>query len=430
MPQSSTLKIDRIENYLYTLLMVAFTMPLLPNFARNILLGLITATTLFLFFKQPERSIKDYRMMIAGSALYILYAVSLSYTENMEIGLRKMETGLSLLIIPIFSGLLPIAVIEKIKRNFSQFLWVYIVSVTLTLIIFWCIFIEHYGMSLFQHFPTVINKDLGPYNLHPIYLAMHGAVAILFSFYLLSKLKKKWAFAVLIFMSIIIACFMLIVIKKGPIISLVITALYLVFAYKNKSAIIALTSICGLFICVIIFQPKVNRKFSELLNISGQTSGEQMSSTNIRVAIFDCVNDIAPEAGLFGYGVGDAKDELLKCYNEKNPTLAKYKYNTHNQFMSIFLRVGAIGAITFIVLMLFILYRLRKREAHLAIAVVSFYLLIMFSENILERENGVLYFAFFTFVFYQVFKGKNKKSISITPIDVTAAISKSDAQFS
>ncbi|MEP2970174.1 MAG: hypothetical protein ABJO82_11605, partial [Nonlabens ulvanivorans] len=36
-----------------------------------------------------------------------------------------------------------------------------------------------------------------------------------------------------------------------------------------------------------------------------------------------------------------------------------------------------------------------SNKNYLALAVVSFYCIVMFSENILEREQGVIFFSFF-----------------------------------
>ncbi|WP_146126764.1 O-antigen ligase family protein [Nonlabens agnitus] len=257
-------------------------------------------------------------------------------------------------------------------------------------------------MSLFQHFPTVIDNDLGPYNIHPIYLSMHGAIAILMSLHLLSRTKSAKVIIILIVSNIIIAAFMLILIKKGPILSLIIAGLYYVISAGNSKTWTVLGLIALIFASVIIIHPKVNSKFSELLKIGAQDNSV-MSSTNIRMEIYKCGKEIIPQAGILGFGVGDAREKLLDCYIETNENLALYKYNSHNQYLSIILRAGFLGLLLFAMYIIFLILGLKKNKGYIAISLILFYLLVMFSENILERENGVLYFSYFSAFLYVAF---------------------------
>ena len=403
---------NKTENLIYHLCFIAFAFPLLPNFLRNVLMALLVITVIISYFSSKVNKNINVKLIFLGSSLYLTYLLSMFWTDNIDLGLKKLSTGLPLLVFPIIAGLLSKDVINRLRNKIHYLLGIYAISVLLTFIVFFLIFIDHYGYSLFQHFPTLINKDLGPYNIHPIYMSMHGAVSIIISLYLLHKVDfNRWQLLLIILCDILIVCFMLILIKKGPIISMVISSAYLVLALKNRKIVLILSILTAILTSVIIFQPKVNRKFSELLNINNANKTE-LTSTNIRLIIYDCGKELVPDAGLFGFGVGDTREKLLDCYESKNHELLKSKYNSHNQFLSIILRSGFLGLFCYLLFLLYLFIKSLFSKSYLVIAILVFYTLVMLSENILEREDGVVYVSFITLILFVLFNYSNVEKIT------------------
>lgn len=406
---------DKLDNLIYYLCFVAFLFPLLPSFLRNVVMGLLFLSVLVNHFSSKEKKGINYKLLFLGSSLYFTYLISLLWTDNLDLGFKKLSTALPLLLLPVTLSLLSQDLINRLRIKLHYLLGTYIISVLLSFVIFFLIFLEHYGYSLFQHYPTVINKDLGPYNIHPIYMSMHGAVSIILSLYLLHKIKyNSWLLLSIILIDIIIVCFMLILIKKGPIISMIVASGYLVLALKNKRIVMVLSILSAILISVIIFQPKVNRKFSELLHINSSDKTE-LTSTNIRLIIYDCGRYLVPEAGLFGFGVGDTRQELLDCYETKNTQLVESKFNSHNQFLSIILRSGFLGLICYLLFLFYLIMKSHFTKSYLVIAVLVFYILVMLSENILERENGVVYVSFMTLMLFVLFNYSTVEKITYAP---------------
>jgi O-antigen ligase len=207
-------------------------------------------------------------------------------------------------------------------------------------------------------------------------------------------------------------------IKKGPIVALIIVAAYLISMFKNKKLYVVFgLGVFGL-LSVIIFNPKVNERFSELLQVQDADS-LMTNSTNIRYSIFKCATSVIPNAGIFGYGIGDGKNQLVDCYKEDVQFLAINKYNSHNQFLGIILNVGYLGLLIFAVFLLYHLIRAFYNKNYLFIALLLFYCIVMFSENILERENGVLYFSFFLNLFLMLdykFEGIERQTKTLEQI--------------
>ena len=121
-----------------------------------------------------------------------------------------------------------------------------------------------------------------------------------------------------------------------------------------------------------------------------------MNSTNIRYAIYTNAEEVIAESPLIGYGIGDYRDVLIDRYKVKGEDrLILGKYNAHNQYFSILLIGGVISLIVFLLTIgINLLYAVRF-DNQLLILTLIFYGIVMFTENILEREHGVIFFSLF-----------------------------------
>jgi O-antigen ligase len=234
---------------------------------------------------------------------------------------------------------------------------------------------------------------------------MHIGVAIIFSFFLFKKASKKKEKYILILVNIILITFLLIILKKGPIIGLVIAFTFFVILQKNSKLWAVYLFIIGVSTSAVITSPILNKKFSELLSIQTLDTGDKTSS-NIRYTIFKKhALNLIKDSPVIGYGIGDYKDELLKSYNKTSPFLFSNKYNTHNQYLSFLVSVGFIGFSLFVVFVLHNIFKAFKFKNQELLLILVFYCFVMTTENILEREDGVIFFSFFT-CFFRLIKDK------------------------
>jgi O-antigen ligase len=251
------------------------------------------------------------------------------------------------------------------------------------------------------HFVNVIRTDVYGWSIHPIYLSMHIGISIIFSLFIIQRGVALWPKIALLLTNLILIGFLMMVIKKGPIIALILVLGYLMLMFKNRSLYIIFGACSAFIIGTVVLNPKANEKFSELLQVQNATD-QEATSTDIRFSIYECAVDIVPQAGVFGYGVGDGKNRLIDCYEEKAAFLAINEYNSHNQYLGIIIKAGFLGLILFSMFLIYHLARAIDKKNYLLIAVILFYCAVMFSENILERENGVLYFSFFVNFFLMI----------------------------
>jgi len=95
----------------------------------------------------------------------------------------------------------------------------------------------------------------------------------------------------------------------------------------------------------------------------------------------------------FGTGTGDDIDELQKK-RDKSHYVYKDKLNQHNQFLAEGTRLGLLGLVVFCFMLIFV--ALGIKDKHLGIVFIVLIILGFLTENILDRQKGIVFFLFFS----------------------------------
>lgn len=372
-----------------------FALVVLPSNLKAIAILVFGIAVLMNVLKRPWHF--DTRFFITNTLLFLVILGTYFYSDNTAYGQRKLMQMASLIVFPFVFAMLTKEESKEIYKNLTTYLWIYVIGVFLFNVIpFLWFFGTHYTFpEMMEHFATVLRVKMGKFNIHPIYLSMHCSIAILFSFYILRELRSKIKIAAILGMDITLVLFLLLYAKKGPLIALMIVfSLFVVFQRKQKLLkpyLLAITTLIFLTIAI----PKTRNKFVELLKIENINKGE-VTSTNIRYTIYETAQRLIIASPIVGYGIGDYNDVLLEKYRQDgNQLLVEGKYNAHNQYFSLLLIGGIIVLLAFIFTTgINLIYAIRYNN-QLLILLLVFYTIVMFTENILERESGIIFFAFF-----------------------------------
>ena len=383
-------------------IMLMFVMPLFPAKFRPIIIGFLFLSIVLSFIETKEK-FNTKRFIINGS-VYVFMVFSLLYSDNLEYAVKKLESMSSLVIFPLIFSMFPSHKLQYIYKNKHLYMFVYVIVIAVLNLCFFAYHFEHYKSTLFTHYLTVTRIAQGGYGIHPIYLSMHICVAIIFSLFLYKKASKtKTTFLLLI--DIILLIFLLILLKKGPIIGLGIVFTVFVLFQKTKKWWAIYLSILIVSSVSVIGIPKLKFKFAEVFTIENIASGN-ITSSNIRYSIYDYAIETIKKSPIIGHGIGDYRDELIKTY-EESPILYLGKFNSHNQYLSFLISIGIMGLLIFIVMLSYNLILAIKYNNKELILLLIFYCFVMSFENILEREDGVIYFYFFIGLF-SLFSSKEK----------------------
>ena len=261
---------------------------------------------------------------------------------------------------------------------------------------------------------TVIRIAQGDYSIHPIYMSMHIAVSLLFSIFLLYKEKRTNRILLILFLDIVLLIFLFLLLKKGPILGLLLGIFIFVLLKNKKKVWYWFFSIMLACFLLVLSSSKIRKKFVELIKIETVSEKDiETTSSNIRYSLYRYGFETFKESFLFGHGIGDYRDKLIESYKE-NPVLFFEKYNTHNQYLSFLISIGIIGLLIFLVIIGVNFKQAYNKANHILIVILVFYCFVMLTENILEREDGVLYFSFFLCFFNVICISERKGQSSIT----------------
>jgi O-antigen ligase len=389
---------------------IVFILPILPSNAKAIVIALFGISALALVVQRKWSFNRNF--FITNALVYFVVLVTFFYSENTDYALKKLSTMASLLVFPFIFAMLNKDEIKAIQKKIHVYLSIYLIAVFLFNVgaFAWIFALRpHYTMAeAIQHFTTLLDQHMGKWSVHPIYMSMHCSIAVLFSFYIIQRIKSKALIASILAIDITLVLFLLLYAKKGPLMALIIVfSLFVAFQRRKKLLKPYLIGIISLTVLVIAI-PKTRNKFVELFEIETIDKGN-LTSTNIRYTIYNISKDLISNAIFTGYGIGDYNDQLIQQYEkEGRPELVEGKYNAHNQYISFVI----IGGILCLLALLFtmsvnLIYAIRF-DNQILILMLIFYGVVMFTENILEREDGAIYFAFFL-NFFALFNYEKEK---------------------
>ncbi len=113
---------------------------------------------------------------------------------------------------------------------------------------------------------------------------------------------------------------------------------------------------------------------------------------------------------LFGVGTGDINQEFAKEYIKMNsPLKEKYQLKSHNQYLRIAVLFGLFGLLWFLLVLFYPFFNFKQIHFYyfifFLIAILS-----MLSEDTLETQAGVTFYAFFNSFFYFLFTSTEDNS--------------------
>mgnify|MGYP001570077321 CR=1 FL=1 len=338
-------------------------------------------------------------LLLTNVSVFLLLLISLNYSINITYGLKYIFRSLPLFLFPIaFFFLKENKSIFSSKLFLKAKLYFYASTVILFIVIFVVFYFRGFvTKNYFLNYSYRIIHQLGYYSVHPIYASLITAISIIFS---ISLFKIKKYQLLIIFGNILLVLNLILLSRKSAII--IMGAFFLVFILFNKSIKVKIKAFI-LFITLVLimgvvkFIPDISNRFNDFVVLFDYTN---MSSSNLRLNLIDVSIDAIKEKPFFGYGIGDTKD-ILSNLEHKNDFFNNKYYNTHNQYLNFMLATGFLG------LLLFIIFLFKNLQFAILgsleqFSIVLLFILLMFIENILDRQNGVIYFAVFInyFSFY------------------------------
>ncbi|GLU43204.1 hypothetical protein Musp01_08280 [Muricauda sp. NBRC 101325] len=120
------------------------------------------------------------------------------------------------------------------------------------------------------------------------------------------------------------------------------------------------------------------------------------ANQNIRFLKWKYALQLASRAPVVGFGIGDAKNELIKEYetNTFNAGVLN-RFNSHNQYLDTLLQSGLIGLIGLFAIFYFGYFGRSNVGKEVKLILAVFYLSFL-TESMLDRHWGIVSFVLFT----------------------------------
>jgi O-antigen ligase len=240
-----------------------------------------------------------------------------------------------------------------------------------------------------SYYSWIIHETLG---LNASYYALFVAFAsILAAYYALYGEKKNRTYYLGFYLFLF--TFMALLGSRISLLAMLVLSLaLLVKAWRDgKISGTELLTILSVVVVASILLMKIPYLSSRVIAALNSFGDDPRSMT------FDCAFEAIKEKPIFGHGLGDVTQVALSCYLDKGYTEPyQDQYNFHNEFLEITASSGIIGLLIFLVLLGILLWKALRARNIIGVAFLLLFVIACQTESLLDRNKGILFFAFFS----------------------------------
>jgi len=397
--------IEKVKHYI--LLALFFSIPLIPKIA-SILTILFVLTVLWRLRKLDIKQIKSNYDLPLYIAVYAMLLIGLLYTIDIDTGLSKVQTQISLLVFPLFLGGQHLSSEQR-----TAFMNSFVMGTVFTVIL---AFINAGVRYLKNNSSYVIDEWSRKHNiffydefskfldLHPTYFSLYLGFAL---FYLIivhyTKRKSmnflKFGISLLLFVALFLTS------SKAGIFSFLLLSIafliYKVFTTSRKNYIVLIAIMIIGTLAMFITNPMfAERSVQMISSIDKVFLGDEKvkESTGIRLNLWHLSLESAKEKLLLGHGTGS----VFKILNEN--CIQYYSFsvceglrnkNSHNEYLNFVVSNGLMTVLIFIIAIIVGIRRAVRKRDVLLFFFIAFMTLNFLFESLLQRERGVLFYMLF-----------------------------------
>lgn len=371
----------RLNIFWFAILFLVFTIPISQYVSARVIL----VVSVLSFFVNKDGVKRDFLEYLKNSWDLILYQltllIGLIYSENIELGIKVLESNLSFLAIPIiFSRVVNIGE-DKIHSIFRSFI------LGLCLVCFICLINavnEYFDQNNIQAFFFYNLTDI--VGFQPTYFAYYLIFSItylLYRFYF----QLPNSNSLIVTLGILFFFFMLMLTGgQTAFIGLLLVFSFFILKFltdnKDKEAKIG----TGLVVIMLLSM------FLAMLVDKGER-GISLNDAWDRLVLWEAAVK-ATSNPLLGVGTGDYKIVLNEYYVSHNlDGFATESYNSHNQFIQLLFTNGLFGILSLLIMIGRPLYLSVTNRNFLGILLLFPFLVYGITEVFLGRYQGIVFFT-------------------------------------
>ena len=399
---------------IYALILFAFVLPWSQR--ASVLLVIIAVTNMILSQRiyTGWKYIFQNKLNYLFMGWYFLHIAGLLYSQNLHYAFSDLQTKLSFLIFPL--------VVFTSSLSQKQTRWILLAFTMGCLVACIACLMKAIGWYQYNHQLKYFTYSNYAFLLHPTYFTIYLNFTVLF---LLSDMYDKWKSTdfFIKFVIILLCLFLLINITQLNARTASATAymtilIYLVYIFYRaqlylKGLLILLASV--MFFGFLQYQVlQLNRgRLQQITDvIEHKTDQTKYNSTTLRIQLWKNAFELIREHPLFGVGIGDIKEELIKKYEKHGFTEGiTAHYSPHNQYIHSTVIMGITGLVCLIMMLCIPLVMALRAHQWLYAGLLLIIIFNNLTESVMEVEKGVLFYAFFNSLGYNALVHMKKWSV-------------------
>lgn len=341
-----------------------------------------------------------WRTIILQSVFFIT-VLSTFYSINRQEGFEDWGKLIAIFLFPTFFSLNPL----DVKKYRSQLLLSFALVCTATVIYLYAdalITIRYYKLPLSAIIsPAFINHNFAqPIDMHATYFSMQLVISLIYLISVLVKVKDRYARIFYFLCSIILIAGLIQLSSKSVLIALFIilniAVPYFIFRGSKRWKFVLSSSLLSLvLIAGILYSGTFRQRFLNEFKVDLSKASVNETSDG-RLARWGVVTDLVSKKPVIGYGSGSEMKLLQDAFfTHKLYNSYLNKLNSHNEFLSLWLKSGIIGFLIYVATLIWgftISFKLKDLLFFTFILLVAF---VSLSENMLDVDKGIFFYAFF-----------------------------------
>lgn len=407
--------------YFFALYLTAFLIPFPYSFTSAAIIFTALTWLFTVDIKGILPALKQRKALWVFIAFFIAHACSYFYSADKSESLFDLQTKLSLLILPLIVGTGPSLDKAKTEKLFGAFIS------GLTLIALYCI-IKAFGKWQSGHNTEVFfyHNLIDGLSANAVYYALYSFMGLsILVLYQWEDSILKWKLAYYFVLLVLVIFFILLSSKTLLLLLFVLLVpVYLrkLFLRSRKTAI-AVSFIGILLIGLISFTHNpIRTRYIDLTENSDQkdwkpelSNGQKQHFNNLTLRLFlwqTALNNVQEHnlwlKGCGNGGVKQLQKQKILSYGSNNKLLnvdpPLWDYNLHNMYLQVLMMLGLPGLVLFVLLLIMPFFMGRKLKDWVLFAFFNISIVIfMFQEAALQTQAGILFFLFFSMVFYNLY---------------------------
>jgi hypothetical protein len=355
------------------------------------------------FFKYNPRLKKqaaDYYTLLFPLLIFIMYAIWLSFSQNLPEAIDIVIRKIHLLLIPL--GFI-IVNNKTTQKDLNLIFGIFLSGCLLYSLV--CLagalhdilrngsLAAHIGDEDYYYFSSYQLTE--PFSVSPVYLSMYCNFALLITLHseLLTKRLHKSIVAIYL-------CVFIIMIYSGAGIFCMVAILIFTALASNFKKIGIAAILIGLLILLgglFKFSYSTNRLLP-LFEFQHIDENEKMTSyhTANLLVIWSAAIETIKQDPLIGFGPADGQEALEDTYKRRGMTNELQEaLNPHNEFLSTFIDIGFFGCLMLITMLVMGLIEAIKANNKITLGFVIMIAFFLCFESVLVRQKGIVFFSFF-----------------------------------